>query len=99
MFFDLHKAADSVPNLPLLPKLSDCALNRYVLKWISCYSPGRKEYVVMDGGSSECIPAILSVPQGSVVGPLCTLTLYVLLVNLATSIPSFRALESASVHS
>jgi len=37
VFFDLRKAFDTVPHLPLLQKLSDCGLDQHILQWITCY--------------------------------------------------------------
>ena len=37
VFFDLRKAFDSVPHLPLLQKLKDTDLNQHILQWISSY--------------------------------------------------------------
>ena len=42
VFFDLRKAFDSVPHLPLLQKLSDCGLDQHILQWISYYLCGRE---------------------------------------------------------
>ena len=83
VFFDLHKAFASVPHWPLLQMLSDCGLNWHVLPWISCYLQGRKKYVVVDSTSSESIPVILGVPQGSVLGPLLCLVY----INHVSSLP------------
>ena len=37
VFFDLYKAFDTIPHLPLLQKLSDCGLDQHILQWITCY--------------------------------------------------------------
>ena len=36
-FFDLCKAFDSIPHLPLLQKQKDTDLNQHILQWISSY--------------------------------------------------------------
>ncbi len=74
VFFDLRKAFDSVPHLPLLQTLSNCGLNQHILQWITCYLSDRKQYVVVDGASSETTPVISGVPQGSVLDLYCSLS-------------------------
>ena len=70
VFFDLRKAFDSVPHLPLLQKLKDIGLNQHILQWIASYLCNRQQYVVVDGGSSGPTSVLSVVPQGSVLGPL-----------------------------
>ena len=70
MFFDVQKAFDSVPHLPLLEKLSQIGTNPYILRWLQNYLTERKQYVVVDGSCSPTLQVISGVPQGSVLGPL-----------------------------
>jgi len=51
IFFDLKKAFDSVPHLPLLNKLKEIRVNQHILQWIASYLYERKQNVV-DGASS-----------------------------------------------
>ena len=53
--FEIHKAFDSVPHLPLLQKLKDIGLNQHILQWIASYLCNRRQYVVVDGASSTTI--------------------------------------------
>ena len=70
VFFDYRKAFDSVPHRLLLRKLRDLKVNFYILKWITVYLTNRKQYVCVDGSSSDVLPVSSGVPQGSVIGPI-----------------------------
>ena len=71
VFFDIRKAFDSVPHLPLLQKLKDINLNQHILQWISSYLFNRQQRVVVDGATSTATPVLSGVPQGSVQGLCC----------------------------
>ena len=55
VFFDLQKAFDTVPHLPLLQKLRDHGLNPHILQWITSYLWDRKQFVVVDSASSDTV--------------------------------------------
>ncbi len=69
-FYDLRKAFDTVPHIPLLQKLSTSGLHQHVLKWIQSYLTLRSQRVTIGGESSPPLPVLSGVPQGSVLGPL-----------------------------
>ena len=48
-FFDLRKAFNSVPHLPLLNKLKNIELEQHVLQWLTSILSDRQQYVIVDG--------------------------------------------------
>ena len=70
VFFDVQKAFDSVPHIPLLQKLANININPYILKWVQDYLTDRRQYVAVEGSSSPTLNVLSGVPQGSVLGPL-----------------------------
>ena len=69
VFFDYHKAFDSVTHLPLLKKLENLGFNDDIPHWISGYLGSHSQAVVVNGESSLPAPVISEVPQGSVLAP------------------------------
>ena len=82
VFFDFKKAFDSVPHRALIGKLEDLQVNQLLVKWIYSYLSDRKQQVVVGGSSSNALPVLSGVPQGSVLGPL----LFLLYIDGITSI-------------
>ena len=46
VFFNVRKAFDSVPHVPLLQKLIDIGLNPYLLRWIKSYLTNREPLIL-----------------------------------------------------
>ena len=69
-FFDFRKAFDTVPHRTLIYKLKTLYLHPAIIRWICNYLTGRYQRVVVDGATSQSLPVISGVPQGSVIGPL-----------------------------
>ena len=64
VFFDLRKAFDSVPHLPLVQRLWELGLNCHILQWITNYLYCRRQYVVVNDVCSPTTPFMSGVPQG-----------------------------------
>ena len=54
----------------LLSKLVYYGIRNDILQWITTWLSGRKQKVAIDGVSSDPVPVLSGVPQGSVLGPI-----------------------------
>ena len=84
VFYDVRKAFDTVPHLPLLQTLDKLGLNKYLLRWIRNNLLKRTQYVAIDGCESQSLPVVSGVPQGSVLGAL----LFICYINDVTAVIS-----------
>ena len=70
VFIDLQKAFDTVNHSIILKKLEHYGIRGVAPDWFSSYLSKRKQYVSINGQSSEKLAISCEVPQGSVLGPL-----------------------------
>ena len=70
IFIDLSKTFDTVNHEILLRKLEHYGIRGVVLDWFNSYLSNRKQYVYLNGESSQLENITCGVPQGSVLGPL-----------------------------
>ena len=70
IFLDLSKAFDTVPHKRLCNKLSFYGIRGALLRWIESFLTNRTQQVIINDKSSDPLPVLSGVPQGSVLGPL-----------------------------
>ncbi|MEL6989161.1 MAG: reverse transcriptase domain-containing protein, partial [Bacteroidota bacterium] len=74
MYLDFSKAFDKVPHNLLIMKLRNFGVGGGLLRLVSSYLKGRKQFVAISCANSSSIPVLSGVPQGSILSPLLFLT-------------------------
>ena len=70
VYLDFKKAFDSVPHNELLVKLWSIGITGNLWKWFQAYLSCRSQHVLLNHVTSDPLPVISGVPQGSILGPL-----------------------------
>ena len=70
ILLDFSKAFDTVPHRCLLAKLQHYKIDHLVWSWIESWLTQHTQSVVVDDTSSQPVPVLSGVPQGTVLGPL-----------------------------
>ena len=73
---DFSKAFDKVDHNKLIYKLSALGIHPLKTRWIKSFLKCRTQQVRIDGCTSDTLPVVSGVPQGSVLGP-CLFLAYI----------------------
>ena len=98
VFIDLQKAFDTVNHSILLKKLEHYGIRGVALDWFSSYLSERKQYVSINGHSSEKLAISCGVPQVSVLGPLLFLIYINDLPNVSRYLSFFLFADDTNIY-
>ena len=77
VYLDFRKAFDSVPHYQLLSKLWTTGISGNLWRWFKPYPSSRTQCVSVNSQRSCFLPVLSGVPQGSILGPYSSSSIYV----------------------
>ena len=77
IILDFSKAFDRVPHERLMVKFGHYGIRGTTQRWVRAFLTDRSQQVLVEGVTSDSIPVVSEVPQGTVLGPL----LFLLFIN------------------
>ena len=93
VFLDFSRAFDTIDHDIMCRKLERCGVRGSMNEWFKSYFRGRSQYVEVAGTRSSLVNIRCSVPQGSILGPLCFLV-YIKDMNRSSDPVSYTHLRA-----
>ena len=109
IFCDLRKAFDTCNHTILFKKMEKMGIRGLTLDWFKNYLTDRKQFVNINGVSSNLLNSTIGVPQGSILGlilflicindlPHCSTLLAILFADDTTLLASGNNIEELILH-
>ena len=98
LFSDLRKAFDTVNHAILVTKMEHYGIRGTALEWFKSYLTNRKQYVYINGETSQLKDITCGVSQGSVLGPLLFLIYINDLPNISDVLQFFLFADNTNIY-